>query len=117
MDAKGKISAGGIAQREASTLEWIRGRSGWYLICGGIAFLERRDGGPEHPDSDLLGHARCRPYDAAAPDGQHRRGRELDGRVNWSTSRKNTGCQEFHANSRTKICLPVFTICAGTRRK
>src|SRR5207249_2075741 len=82
-----------------------------------IAFLERRDGGPEHPDSDFLGHARRRPYDAAAPDNQHRRGWELDGRVNWSASRKKTGCQEFQANSRTMIRLTVFTICAGTRRK
>jgi hypothetical protein len=63
------------------------------------------------------GPVRRRPYDAAAPDSQHRSGRELKGRVNWSTSRKKTGCQEFHANSRTTRRRPVFTICAGTRRK
>ena len=83
----------------------------------GIAFWEWRDGGPEHPHSGVFRAQKRRPYDTAAPGGQQRRGREQGGRVNWFTNRKKTGCQEFQANSRTTIRRPVFTICAGTRRK
>lgn len=90
---------------------------GWKVLREEVLSFVRRDGGPEHPHSGFFRAQKRRPYDTAAPQGQQRSGRELDGRMNWSTSRKKTGCQEFQANSRTTIRRPVFTICAGTRRK
>src|SRR6476620_9069229 len=89
---------------------------GWSVLRKELLSV-RRDGGPEHPDSGFFWAQKRRPCDAAVPALQQRRGRELAGRRNWSTSRKNTGCQEFQASGRTTICRPVFTICAGTRRK
>jgi hypothetical protein len=91
---------------------------GWKVQREEALSFVRRDGGPEHPNSGFswgaLSVGRATPL---APSGQQRSRRALAERTRCSTSRKKTGCQEFHANSRTTSCLPVFTICAGTRRK
>ena len=92
-------------------------RSGLKVLRKEVLSFVRRDGGPEHPDSGFFWARSVGRTTPLGPGGQQRSGRELDGRMNWSTSRKKTGCQEFQANSRTTICRPVFTICAGTRRK